>query len=94
MKLGFGATFSRTGKFSSLMLCEAWVEVSLAVYESASSPMTMALDTRPCANHALTVSTTEAFKPGWYISGCLIGVLFAILLREFWDRIDCASEPR
>ena len=92
MKLGFGATFSRTGKFSSLMFSgpEAW-ELSPGLCANASSPMTTDFVTWPSENHALTVSTTEAFSPGRVISGCLMPTGIR-LLRECEERIECASD--
>ena len=92
MKVGFGATFSRTAKFSSLRLAELeLVADSLGLFASASSPTTTALVAAPWANDALTVSTKDAFRPGWCISGCLTAELL-ILFIDCAERTDWESE--
>ena len=93
MKAGFGATFSSTWKFSRRMCSvpNGPAEMSTGLKASATCPITMALVTLPCSNHALTVSTSEAFRPGSCRSGCLT-VALAELLRDRPDRIDCVSD--
>ena len=65
INVGFGATFSRTGKFSSRMFSDPDEDVvSLELCCKASSPMTTALTTSSFSNVALTVSTMDALRPG------------------------------
>ena len=65
MKVGFGATFSRTGKLSSRILSDPDEDVvSLGLCCNASSPMTTALTTSLFSNVALTVSAIDALSPG------------------------------
>ena len=93
MKLGFGATFSRTGKFSRRMAAvPAREDDEVALCASASSPTTTAFVTWPWANHVLTVSMIDALRPGEESSGCLTAVLLR-LVNECADLTDCASEP-
>jgi hypothetical protein len=66
-------------------------EMSTGLYASATCPITIALVTLPCSNHALTVSTNDALSPGSCRSGCLIVVL-AELLSDRPERMDCVSD--
>lgn len=93
MNVGLGATFSRTGKLSSLMLSDLETGCPPAgLCAKAISPTTIARVTWLCEKDALTVSMTDAFSPCSCISGCRKSVLVR-LLSECADRIDCASEP-
>lgn len=93
MKAGLGATFSSTGKLSSRMLSvpKGPADMSMGLKASATCPMAMALVMAPCSNHALTVSTSDAFSPGSCSSGCLM-VALAELLKDRPERIDCVSD--
>lgn len=92
-KVGFGATFSRTGKFSSRMFSDLLLDAdSEALCASATSPMTTLLVTCPAENHALTVSTTEALSPASAISGCFAAA-WMTLVAEWADRTECESDP-
>ena len=82
MKVGFGATFSSTGKFSSLTFSDPEDDAaSDALYCKAISPITTALVICVCVKVALTVSTTDALRPGWCIGAWEI-VGWATLLKE------------
>lgn len=70
-KDGFAATFSRIWKLSRRTLVESGVgEEGDALYERATSPMTVDLVTAPDVIHVLTVSMMDAFRPGPCSSGC------------------------